>query len=414
MRLGSNAEYQAYVVQQRAKRYHIISPIVDVGALPPQWALVPRIVKIDPDPTKMEVYRDGLFCKPDEVALTKVGLRKMASAAGISTNTTRVDSGHVRFYWSFQCEISFRSLTGEKERRTASYEWDLTDGSPRIAGMSAKELSRARLNGMRRCEAGAINAAIREIGIPQKFNKPDLDIPFVVFNLVFQPDMSDPQQAAIVTQAALSNTDLLFPSSAGKALPPAPVDHADGEVIDDAAAQQIESQPDVFTLTKVYKEAQPDGSIRYYVTAAETDEKFYTVNLELAGAAKRMAGSRTPCEIASYVRDGIRWIDELVAITTGEVTYAPASDDVFITDIKVVSGENKATKKPWTRRTITFSTGEVATTFYDRLAAVADRAWKEKLPVTIVLEENEQYPDQKNLKELSLTEGAQLPAAEEL
>lgn len=217
-------DYSRYLEQQRTAHAHILSPVTDLGALPPNWVLVPSAVKINPDESAGEVYKDGLFCRGDEVALTKVGLRKIATAAGIGWTVVREDSGHVQNYWAMKCTISFRGHDGMMKPREASYEWDLRDGSPRVAGMSAKELSRARLNGYRRCEAGAINAGIREYGLKQKYTKQELQRPFVVFNLVFKPETEE--QKNMLAQAALTGTTMLYPGAIA-ALPP-----ADPKVVD--------------------------------------------------------------------------------------------------------------------------------------------------------------------------------------
>lgn len=210
--LESPDQYRSYVAEARSRGAHVLSPVTDIGSLPANWAIVPSAVYLSPNPDEGDVYRDNLFCRGDEVAPTKMGLRKIASAAGIGWKVVREDSGHVPNYWAMKCTIEFRGHDGLPKQREASYEWDLRDGSPRIAGMSPKELNRARLNGYRRCEAGAINAAIREYGIKQKYSAKDLTRPFVVFNLVFQPETDE--QKNMLAQAALTGTTMLYGGTA--------------------------------------------------------------------------------------------------------------------------------------------------------------------------------------------------------
>lgn len=244
-------DYSKFVEQKRSTAI-VLSPATDIGSLPPQWALVPSAVQINTDIAFGEVYADQLFCKGDEVALTKVGLRKIARAAGLSWTVTREDSGTVPHYWAMKCTLTYRGHDGQVKTIEASYEWDLRDDSPRLnkfkdgsqSKMGGAELSRARLNGYRRCEAGAINAAIREFGLKQKYKKSELVRPFVVFNLVFLPDTTNAQQMAMVTQAAVTGTTSLYP---GHALPvagaDAPVSHAKGSIVDQETGHETD-EPD--------------------------------------------------------------------------------------------------------------------------------------------------------------------------
>lgn len=241
--LSSPAEYAAYLQQQVAAHAHILSPVTAIGALPENWVFVPSMVYLSANEAEGDVYRDALSCKPDEVMPTKIGLRKIAKAAGISWTVSREDSGHVPHYWAMKCTLTYRGHDGLPKSVEAAYEWDLRDDSARLkkfkegkeGRMSAPELNRARLNGYRRCEAGAINAAIREYGLKQKYTRDELKRPFVVFNLVFKP--TNEAQANMLAQAALTNTNLLYGGAGTAALPAAdatktPVDTFTGEVIE--------------------------------------------------------------------------------------------------------------------------------------------------------------------------------------
>lgn len=254
--LVSPSAFNLYVAEMQ-KKAHVLSPVTQLGSLPSMWKLVPAVIFLNPDVNVGEVYRDRLFCEEGEVAITKVGLRRLAQAGGMSTGATRLDDGHIQFYWSFQGFIQYRGFDGQKKTQTASVEWDLRDGSQQVNRMvkaaernrkptekrdaraiAATQIDAARHNGYRNAESRAINAAVREFGLRQKYTVRELsEKPFVVFNMVANPDMSDPEQKRMVLQHALGAESLLY--GGAPALPAGdppqdapPVNHATGEIIE--------------------------------------------------------------------------------------------------------------------------------------------------------------------------------------
>jgi hypothetical protein len=89
--------------------------------------------------------------------------------------------------------------------REATFEWDLRDGSDRMKGWTPTRSPRPEER-LRACESRAINAAIRECGcgIKQKYTRAELEKPFLVVRVAFQPDMNDPAIKEMVTQQAMS------------------------------------------------------------------------------------------------------------------------------------------------------------------------------------------------------------------
>jgi hypothetical protein len=282
-------EYRAYLEAQRAKNYHILSPVVDVGALPPQWSLVASLVLVNPDPAAGEVYQDRLFCGDDEVALAKVAIRKILTAGGISVDTDRVDSGHVPHYWAFKATLSFTGLDGREKTHSESADDDMRDGAEAVTRMvnAAKrkgksadaQVAAARLHGYRRCESRAIHAAARgKFGLKQKYTKAELARPFVIFNLVFQPDMTDPQQKAAVLAANLGAKQLLgYP-------PAAPMSHATDDVIDTTATTETVTAGPAQPMTEVpFDETEDDAPQGVLVAEVSksptTDDYFITTDI---------------------------------------------------------------------------------------------------------------------------------------
>ncbi len=202
--------------------YNILTPFTDVSGIAPSFGLIASVVKVNPDKAAGEVY-DGLpFLKNGEVALAKIGLRKIAECGGISTDAVRTDPRTTPHYWECKATASYRGIDGTVITRSATSEWDLREGSDRLKGWTANQITEGRKNGLRNCEARAINAAIRECGcgIKQKYTREELARPFVVVRVAFQPDMNDPTVKQAVTMRALEGTSTLY-APAARALPEA-------------------------------------------------------------------------------------------------------------------------------------------------------------------------------------------------
>lgn len=197
--------------------YNLLSPFTQITGMAAQHGIIASVVKINPDPAKGgpgEVY-DGLpFLNKGEVAIAKLGLRKIAEGAGISITTVRTDPRTIRDYWEFKAVATYRGIDGTVVTREATAEWDLRDGSPRLKGWTANQVSEGRKNGLRNAETRAINAAIREFGIKQKYTQAELAKPFLVLRVAFQPDLSDPEQRRIVAENAMRGTSTLYGGSA--------------------------------------------------------------------------------------------------------------------------------------------------------------------------------------------------------
>jgi hypothetical protein len=212
--ITSSEEFKSSMALWASRQYHILTPFTSISGLAPQHGIMTSLVKLDPNKEAGEVY-DGLpFLKKDEVAIAKIGLRKLAECAGISYRTEIIKTG-VRFHWIVKCIASYRGVDGSVIQRDATKEWDLTDGSPQLKGWTENQVSEGRKHGLRNCEARAINAAIRECGcgIKQKYLRADLAKPFVICRVSFRADMNDPDQKRMVLERALGSTAQLYPSA---------------------------------------------------------------------------------------------------------------------------------------------------------------------------------------------------------
>lgn len=233
-----------------AARYHVLTPVTAFSGMAPQHGLVVAKVLLDSDPEHGEVYQDKLFCKvgktkdplDDEVAIGKVGLRKLALAGGwnLSADVLVAD----RNYWVLRGYNRFVGLDGSVQTFAATEEYDLRDGSPQVRSWTQAQKDMARAHGLRGAEARALNAACREYGIKQKYTRRELQKPFVVMRMMFIPDASNEMQMRIVTERALQGTAAMFPQTQTQSLEPieglkAPVDPTViGESTTAAAAAQ--------------------------------------------------------------------------------------------------------------------------------------------------------------------------------
>lgn len=212
--------------------YNLLSPFTQITGLAPQHGIIASVVKINPDASKGgpgEVYNGLPFLNAGEVALAKIGLRKIAEGAGISITTQRVDPYTIANYWSFKAIATYRGIDGTVVTREATAEWDLRDGSPRLKGWTKNQVEEGRKNGLRNAETRAINAAIREFGIKQKYTAAELAKPFLVLRVAWQPDPTNPDQMRMVAENAMRGTSALYGAPA--ALPPQAInDVVDAEV----------------------------------------------------------------------------------------------------------------------------------------------------------------------------------------
>jgi hypothetical protein len=230
-------DYGAHVQRWQSERMHILSPVANFSGMPAHFGLIATRVQINPDPNAGEVYADRLFCKDDEVAIAKPGLARIAQAGGMTIKTERTDPRDMPNYWEVRATLRFIGLDGTPQEIDNTAEYDLRDGSPRVLKMleAAKRNNRdatpqiigARQYGLRGAEARAINAAIRQFGIRQKYHKSELLKPFLMVRVVFLPDMTDPTTRAQVNERALAGSTALYPGiGSQRAMVPAP------EVID--------------------------------------------------------------------------------------------------------------------------------------------------------------------------------------
>ncbi|HXG70567.1 MAG TPA: hypothetical protein VNJ04_08145 [Gemmatimonadaceae bacterium] len=426
-RITSQDQYAQQLQLWQQQHVHALCPMVDFGALPEQYVLVPAMVKIDPNPDNGEVYFRPDICKPGEVALTAQGLQKIARCGGISLDSHRTDPRTIRLFWEFKAVASWTGFDGAREARSATKEWDMRDGSDQLKGMTDKQIGEARKHGARHAETRAISAVIRQFGVRQKYKATDLAKPFGLVRVVYQPNMNDPVQRAIVTQQALGGAAAFAPPQALPAAhtdvidaqladPPAPASPrtpppaADPDFEELPAAAPAPPAPTAYRVVKAGMQKRDAAGLGpLYIFEMEPAATFYTEDAALArtGAEAKKADARV--EIDHERKGDERWILEIRQVAAPLAAAEPTqpAGTCFVAQVEEKSGVKQVQGKPdrpWTRYTITLSTGEFGTTFSKSLASVALEARDKRLPVTATFEDNPAYPDQQTLAALTIVD----------
>ena len=232
-RLQQSASSSITTAAELAKRIgewkeaaHVLTPAVAVSSIAPQHVVNVAVVVISPvvgdngqgdDTYGLDSRGKGLpWLKPGERAINRVGLMKLAQAAGLSWDAAasgRTDDRKERFYWEYKAVGHYVGFDGQVQTVVGTFELDLRNGSPTLKGFSDSQIDQARKNGMRLCESKAQAAAIRELGLKQKYTAEELKKPFVILRTSFVPDMKDPMQRRLVTERGLAGAGALYPNT---------------------------------------------------------------------------------------------------------------------------------------------------------------------------------------------------------
>jgi len=338
-------EFRSSVLRWQQSNLNVLTPFSNISGLGSFCGIFTTVLTFDPNPDAKEVY-DGSkvpWVKPDELALAKNGLRKVAEGLGVSTSLIHLSVNQVRHYWHVKAVARYRGLDGAWIEREASMEWDLRDGSERLKGFQPKQIEEARKHGLRNCETRAINAAIRECGcgIKQVYKKTELAKPFVAVRVALRQDQNDPDVKRIVAENFFGASRALYP-------------HAQVAAVDAFADTDDDTR-------------EPKSVGRGSTRPAETQAAQQTAATTTSTASP--AADTPPCEGA-----------------------------VRVVDIKTTTGEKNNRK--WTRFEIVDSNGESHSTFSRSIADVAEKAKASRDWVEIVVESTEDGK-YKNLVEIA-------------
>ncbi|MGH9821657.1 MAG: hypothetical protein ACREDR_00140, partial [Blastocatellia bacterium] len=196
---------------------NVLTHRAQMNYMPPMTQIMVGATFIDPSLVKRgacEVYQDRSYCEEYEVALTKVGLHKLAELAGASFGLpVRMDDRRINYYWEIAVPISVITLDGRTRFIYGYYSLDLRDGQEEtlvpewrtdqatnkryktgeMISLSKTALSNKRRVGPELCATKASNRGIRsQLSLKHVYSFGEMAKPFVVPKIVPCPDMSDP------------------------------------------------------------------------------------------------------------------------------------------------------------------------------------------------------------------------------
>lgn len=222
------------------EKYNLLGNTDVIADIPDIKSPVVQAVKLDPDPSKGDVYiqqkakkawtdKEGNFHPetPNLYAITKNGLKKLADGAGIKTiysehvipstcqkcvavnqNSGKVvQCGNCRNKdVAYHVMVSVPQLTGEVLTVEDTHEIIVDNVTP---GMSVKQKAEFMKHLPQICEAKALNGAIRTaLHIKGTYTKQELLKPFVVAYLV--PNLNNEEVKHIAIERMFQSADNLF------------------------------------------------------------------------------------------------------------------------------------------------------------------------------------------------------------
>jgi hypothetical protein len=218
-----------------AKGFHVLSPAIQVSSFQPGYGINASLVlldhRVDATGRGIDVYYDKHSMLDHQRGPGKIGLGKLASAAGVSWiggQCGRRDPLTIQNLWIYAVLGVFlapdgtpQTIHGEKEidYRDGSAqinEWSrarwIEEGRPKdINGWSEQRVMRARMNGAERAETGAMERAIRmAFGIKHVYSVDELSKPFVALRVVPMVDMQDPEVRQMVNAGKVAGVAALY------------------------------------------------------------------------------------------------------------------------------------------------------------------------------------------------------------
>lgn len=323
--------YAAAVAKWSPSVCNLLTPFKQISGLAPHHAIFSAVIELNPDKAAGDVY-DGLpFLKPDEVAIAKPGLRKIADGLGISFDLEHLSVNAIRNYWLVRATAKYKGIDGAEIKRPATCEWDLRNGSPRLKGWTTNQIDEARKHGLRACETRAMNAAVRECGIRQAYKKSEIAKPFVTVRVSFQPDFNDAGTRAALLDAHLGATRALYPSS-GTPVDPwadetptsAPRQVGSGSSTELRQQQQTAQTSTTSARASTGQDAPPvEGAVRIVEVKAkpgETDGKKWTkYSIVDSNGVEYSTLDKSIADVAEKVKTSREWV-EILTETKGKFT----------------------------------------------------------------------------------------------
>lgn len=198
---------------------NLLMPTDSLGNVPAMHKVSIERIKLSPDPDDKDVYPQG-----KRFALTKDGLLKLSSCAGVQWDynfsgrtdpmnnpdyisyrvvgaVQRLDGSWLPLQGAYDLDfvvIEEQALEGKKEstKNWKSNGWDKFSPAQRETAcrkLAHEDVLAIRRHKVARCETGAMLRAIRGLlNVKGTYSAAELQKPFVIARLVFQPDYADP------------------------------------------------------------------------------------------------------------------------------------------------------------------------------------------------------------------------------
>lgn len=193
-------------LREMASKFHLVTPVTSVDALPPGCGISISYVTVDPNPASdgpKEVYKVG-----DRLGLSMDTLKRIAAAAGVDWDprqSGRLDDGTDPHYCHYRAVGFVRAFDGALRTLTGEVEMDLREGSPQVEEIRSKALSRnpdgdggksqileVRKFILRHAESKAKNRAIADMGVKRSYAPKELEKAFAVARIVWTGETDDP------------------------------------------------------------------------------------------------------------------------------------------------------------------------------------------------------------------------------
>jgi hypothetical protein len=240
----------------KARGFHVLAPSIQVSTFASGYGVNASLVlldhTVDDKGRGLDVYYDKRTMGPHERGLAKIGIGKIAAAAGtswIGSQSGRRDPLTIQHLWIYQVVGVYLAYDGTPQTIHGEKEIDYRDGSaqiggwtpegwrelirqhvdkPQINGWSEQRVLQARMNGAERAETGAMERATRMgFGIKHAYTVSELERPFVALRVCPLVDMTDPEVRRQVTANKLAGVAALYAGSDRRMLTTAPADVID-------------------------------------------------------------------------------------------------------------------------------------------------------------------------------------------
>lgn len=223
--------------------YNVLVPTLTIQEISPMHKPVLEVVKINPDTKAGEVYE--MVSGSGDFSMRAVALQKIGYAAGLIWNAKgcgRTDDGTNPNIITYRAEAAVRKEDGTYMPLNAEYMIDLDvieeetresyekksntlmadkkkrnekfteeDRKNYVEKCIKRDMLQKRKFRLQLAQTGAMDRVIRKIlGLKGTYKKEELEKPFVVPKIAFNPDVNDPKVRELLLKQGMDATSALF------------------------------------------------------------------------------------------------------------------------------------------------------------------------------------------------------------